>query len=170
VAIFRRFDFWVVTGFVTLGAVYVLVTQQLHRRLKAPAEVVQVVLDPIAPPSTQDKRPGAAAPVLPFQVEKTAWTSQANGHWLLELRIRYRNEAEELAQLSDPKAGVQTGAGEPVEPFFLAIAAPPEVAAHREETVELRYWVRPEQAKGELWLQVDGKRARVEAPPAAAAL
>ena len=165
VAIFRRFDFWVVTGFLFLGTVYVLVTQNMHDRLKAPAKVVQVVLDPVAP-SPPKADPAVTAPSLPFSVETTSWQEQGGQHWLLELRIRYRNDGDEAKSLADPMAGVVTAAGEALEPFFLAVAPLPEVAAHSEDTVELRYWVGEKQCREELWLQVDGQRTRVDAPPA----
>ena len=165
VAIFRRFDFWVVTGFLLLGAIYVLVTQSVHDRLKAPAKVVQVVIDPVAPPSPKAD-PTVAAPSLPFSVEATSWQEQGGQHWLLEMRVRYRNEGDGAKSLVGPEAGVVTAAGEAVEPFFLAVAPVPEVPAHSEDTVELRYWIGEKQAREELWLQVDGKRTRVEAPPA----
>jgi len=166
VAIFRRFDFWVVTGFLFLGGVYVLVTQSVHDRLKAPAKVVQIVLDPVAPVPQKADPEVAVAPSLPFSVEAISWQAQGGEHWLLEMRVRYRNDADEARSLVDPKAGVITTAGEAIQPFFLAVAPLPEVRAHSEDTVELRYWVGEKQAREELWLQVDGKRTRIEAPPA----
>ena len=170
VAIFRRFDFWVVTGFLLLGGLYVGATQLMHRRLKAPSKIVQVVLDPAAPAPAKGKEPGSAAVVLPFAVEASAWKEGELGHWLLEMRVRYRNERDEPEHLIAPKAGVVTGSGEALEPFFLSISPPPEIPPHAEQAVDLRYWVREEQAQGKLWLQVDGQRIPIEGPPARAAL
>ncbi len=164
-AIFRRFDFWVVTGFLVFGVIYVLVTQSVHQRLRTPAEVVQVVLDPVAP-APAPVPPGQETKPLPFAVESVSWREEKGLHWLLEMKVRYRNDSDAAETLSRPKAGVVTGSGEAVEPFFLAAAAPPQVPAKTEGTVELRYWLEEKQAREELWLEVDGQRTRVDSPPA----
>ncbi|RFC44384.1 MAG: hypothetical protein DVB23_002330 [Verrucomicrobia bacterium] len=163
-SLLRRFEFWVVTAFVLFGAAYVWVTQSLHQRLQAPPEVVQVVLDPVAPPPPPEG--GAeAAQSLPFAVESVSWRAEGTVHWLLEMKVRYRNDSEAPEVLARPKAGVVTGGGEEVPPFFLAAAPLPQVPPKTESTVELRYWLGDQQARGELWLEVDGQRTRLEGPP-----
>lgn len=163
-AFFRRFDVWVVIAFLLFGVTYVLVTQSLHQRLLIPREAVQVVLDPVAPAAAPENREAAPAP-LPFAVEAVEWRSQGAAHWLLEMKVRYRNDSEAPEILSRPKAAVVTGGGVEVEPFFLAAAPLPEIPPKTEGTVELRYWVEEPQAHGDLWLEVDGRRTRVEGPP-----
>lgn len=162
VALLRRFDFWVVVGFLLLGIGYWAGTQVLHQRMLKPPEVVQVVLDPAAPAAPA--APDAASEQLPFDVESVSWREEGKTHWLLEMKVRYRNDSEVPERLEPPRTEVITAQGEAVEPFFLAAAPVPEVAAKSEDTVELRYWVAEDQAREELWLQVDGQRARIEAP------
>jgi hypothetical protein len=163
VGLFRRFEFLVVAGFLLAGAGYVVLVRQMNRRGEAPAEVRQVVLDPAKAGPAGESGEAQAEAALPFAITGTTW-EEVDGHWLLELRVRYRNEAGAEAVLEEPVVRLVTGDGEPVEPFFLATAEPPRVAAGAEETVGLRYWMGPDRAKEPLWLRVGEDRTRVDPP------
>ncbi len=162
----RRFETWVVTGFLLLGAGYFFLSRQLHEWSRETSSVVEVVLDPVFPrPSGLDPA-GNPAARLPFTIAEARWSEGGGGHWLLELRVRYRNEGSKEETLGDARVSLVTETGQPVPPYFLAGTWPPEVAAGAEEAVDLRYWVENATADGKLWLQVGNDRVPVDGRPA----
>jgi hypothetical protein len=101
-------------------------------------------------------------PKLPFTVEEKVLREQGAQHWLLELKVRYRNDGGQALVLEPPVASVTTEDGKAVPEFFLAFSPRPMVNANSEEEVDLRYWLNSQQRQQPLWLEIGGNRLALE--------
>lgn len=101
-------------------------------------------------------------PKLPFVVEEKTLREQGAEHWLLELKVRYRNNGSKPLLIDSPTVSVQTESGQAVPEFFLAFAPRQVVNANSEEEVELRYWLDAGQRSHPLWLEIAGDRLALD--------
>lgn len=145
--------------FLSAGACLVGFTQHTHLKREV-AKRAQREAAELA--TAEELRRRGEEPDLPFAVEEKALREQGPEHWLVELKVRYRNERDQPLVLESPVAGVKTADGQPVPEFFLAFAPRPVVGAKAEEEVALRYWLTGEQRRQALWLEIDGDRLELD--------
>jgi len=154
-----RFQIVSLAVFLLIGGAFVVFTQRTHlereaqNRAKREAEILA---------TAEELRRKREQPELPFQVEETELRAEGEEHWLLELRLRYRNEGERSVLLEPPLASLVTADGEPVPEFFLALAPRPRVNPGSEEAVSLRYWLDRELKNQPLWLEIGGDRMELQ--------
>lgn len=108
--------------------------------------------------TAEELRRRQEGPRLPFAVEELTLQEQGREHWLLELKLRYRNDSDTALKLEPPVVSLTTEDGQVVPEFFLAFEPHPTVAAHREEEVQLRYWLTSRLRQLPLHLEIDGDR------------
>ena len=97
----------------------------------------------------------------PFEIDSTKLTQDGDENWLLELKVRYRNEAETALKLDSAAAVLETDSGTQVPEFFLPFSPTSEIPAKAEEFVDLRYWLDSQHHGQDLWLSILGERVKV---------
>lgn len=152
---FSRFHLITLAVFLSAGGSLVGFTQHSFLR----REAAKIAAREAAALATADElRRRNEEPDLPFVVEEKTLREQGSEHWLLELKVRYRNDKPEPLMLEAPLVTVTTEDGHPVPEFFLALSPRPAVNANSEEAVSLRYWLTAEERTQPLWLEIAGER------------
>ena len=149
--------FHLITFAIFLGAGGSLVGFTQHTYLKREA-VKRAAREAAELATAEELRRRNEEPDLPFVVEQKVLREQGQEHWLLELKVRVRNEKPAPLVLEAPVATVTTEDGQSVREFFLALSPRPSVPANSEESVELRYWLTSAQRAQSLWLEIAGER------------
>lgn len=150
-----RFHLITLAVFLSAGGCLVAFTQQAHLRREA---LKRAHREAAALATVEELRRRQEEPKLPFAVEEKVLREQGAQHWLLELRVRYRNDESQPLVLEPPVANVTTEDGHAVPEFFLAFSTRPVVNANSEGEVDLRYWLNAQQRKQPLWLEIGGNR------------
>jgi hypothetical protein len=84
------------------------------------------------------------------------------GNARLEIEVDYDNRGGPEVPLSPPDVVLETGGGEPVDPFFLAGDFPDPIAAGQRDRARLKFWLEPGQLGGALVLKVRGEAVQVK--------
>jgi hypothetical protein len=105
---------------------------------------------------------GAGAPVEARLRVGSVELTRDYGNARLEIEIDYDNRSGPEIPLSPPDVVLETGAGEPVDPFFLAGDFPDPIAAGQRDRARLKFWLEPGQLDGALVLKVRGEAVQVK--------
>ncbi|GEP44971.1 hypothetical protein [Brevifollis gellanilyticus] len=84
------------------------------------------------------------------------------GNARLDIELRYRNTYPRDLVLQPPDVKLLTADGKEVPPFILPVEKPPQIPAHTEQSVRLRYWLEAAHLNGALTLDIRGSKAEVK--------
>ncbi|MEM7146251.1 MAG: hypothetical protein AAF591_14025 [Verrucomicrobiota bacterium] len=176
--LFKRVEVWVLVAFIIAGLAYVLISEQQKNNDTSP---------PPTSPSAFNKPESNTAttandPSTTPQKETQSFTlkkihlKRDYENAIIELDLVIHNEHGQEYQLIPPYAQLLAAPPDtpanntppknqlrPIEPFFLAFAAPPVIpAGQKTAPAQLKYWLEPTDLAGPLWLQIQNQSQLVK--------